>query len=213
MTVDSIIFDLDGTLWDSTQGIMDSWNLIIQKDFPERKLLTKEDLQSLMGLQLPDIAEKLFSDLDKESRESLLTTCCTFENEYLKEKGWQLYEGVEETIKALSKDYKLCIVSNCQAGYIETFFEATGLGDYFIDFENPGRTGLSKGENIRLVVERNELKNPIYVGDTAGDYKAANQAKVPFVFAKYGFGEVEYCNMQLEAFTDLEKQMHAWADQ
>lgn len=38
------------------------------------------------------------------------------------------------------------------------FFKAHKLDKYFIDYECPGRTGLPKGENIKLIVERNNLK-------------------------------------------------------
>ncbi len=44
-------------------------------------------------------------------------------------------------------------------------------------------------ENIKLLMERNKIQNAIYVGDTIGDYKATVSANVPFVYAKYGFGE------------------------
>ena len=62
---------------------------------------------------------------------------------------------------------------------------------YFTDWECSGRTGLPKGENIRLVVERNHLQAPVYVGDTRLDYEAAQQAGVPFIHAAYGFGTIE----------------------
>lgn len=39
------------------------------------------------------------------------------------------------------------------------FFKAHKLDKYFTDYECPGRTGLSKGENNKLVIERNNLKN------------------------------------------------------
>lgn len=74
---------------------------------------------------------------------------------HLAEQGGMLYEKVGEVLKVLSKKYKLLIVSNCQSGYIEAFYEYHKLQKYFVDFENPGRTGLTKGENINLVIERN----------------------------------------------------------
>ena len=61
---------------------------------------------------------------------------------------------------------------------------------YFKDWECIGRTGRPKGENIQLVVQRNGLKSPVYVGDTILDCQAAQQAGVPFIHASYGFGEV-----------------------
>lgn len=68
----------------------------------------------------------------------------------------------------LSDTYDLFIVSNCQDGYIESFYEYHKLERYFKDYENPGRTGLSKGENIKLVIDRNNLDAPVYVGIRTG---------------------------------------------
>ena len=83
----------------------------------------------------------------------------------------------------------LYIVSNCQDGYIQCFGRYTGLERYICDFECSGVTGLSKGENIRLIARRNFLRSPIYVGDTAMDEESARSAGVPFIHAAYGFGQ------------------------
>ncbi|MFP3471895.1 hypothetical protein R0J90_17765, partial [Micrococcus sp. SIMBA_144] len=68
-----------------------------------------------------------------------------------------------------------------------------------------GRTGLSKGENIQLIIERNNLTSPIYVGDTEGDRKAARYARIPFIYAQYGFGQVTEYDDVIEAFPALAK--------
>ncbi|MBP5792253.1 MAG: HAD family hydrolase, partial [Spirochaetaceae bacterium] len=54
-----------------------------------------------------------------------------------------------------------------------------------------GDTGLLKDENIKLIVKRNGLKSPVYVGDTQGDADACAKAGVPIVYASYGFGKVK----------------------
>ena len=111
--------------------------------------------------------------------------------------------NIKDTLKELSKNHKLFIVSNCQDGYIECFFKAHKLDKYFTDYECPGRTGLSKGENNKLIIERNNLKNPVYVGDTEGDAESAKAAGIPFVFAKYGFGNVKEYQYAINKFEDL----------
>lgn len=117
--------------------------------------------------------------------------------------GGNIYHNAEDVLNVLSKKYKLYIVSNCQDGYIESFYEFHNVEKYFLDYENPGRTGLSKGENINLVIERNNLSNPIYVGDTEGDLNASRYAGIPFVYAKYGFGKVSEYDEVIERFDDL----------
>ncbi|MCR5469159.1 MAG: HAD family hydrolase, partial [Lachnospiraceae bacterium] len=76
-------------------------------------------------------------------------------------------------------------------GYIEILLEKYNLGEFVTDIECYGNNKKGKADNIKLLVERNGLKNPVYVGDTAGDKAACDEAGVPFIFASYGFGEAE----------------------
>ena len=73
------------------------------------------------------------------------------------------------------------------------------------DIECFGNTRLTKDENIHLIVKRNGLKNPVYVGDTQGDFDACKKAGVPFIWAAYGFGrpETDDYYAKLERFADL----------
>jgi phosphoglycolate phosphatase len=203
MAVGGIIFDLDGTLWDSRKEVAESWTKVVQDRHDANREVTAEELTGLMGLQLPEIGDRLFPELDADERKELMDECCVYENDYVAEKGGVLYPGLEEVLKQLSQTYPLYIVSNCQDGYIEAFFEAHGLGRYFKDYENPGRTGLPKSGNIKLVMERNNLKNAVYVGDTKGDEDAARGAGVPFIWAAYGFGQPENPDYRIGALAEL----------
>jgi len=200
--MDSVIFDLDGTLWDSRDSVANAWNKAAQQNNIDQKV-TKQDLKRTMGLQMGEIIDRLFPRLTTEAHELFMKDCNRFEKLVLEEKGGILYEDVEVVLRDLATKYKLYIVSNCQDGYIEAFYTYHKLDHYFLDFENPGRTGLSKGENIKLVMERNELSSPIYVGDTEGDRKASVDTGIPFIFASYGFGEVDHYDRKIEAFAEL----------
>lgn len=203
--LDSIIFDLDGTIWDPIDTVLNAWNSCIKKHGEIKGELTRTDLEGIMGLQMNDIGKKLFPYLSEEFSMKVITECGDLEQRYLKKQGGKLYRNVENVLNILSKKYKLFIVSNCQDGYIETFYEYHNLDKYFLDYENPGRTGLSKGENINLIIRRNNLTAPIYVGDTEGDLNAARYAGIPFVYAKYGFGQVSEYDWVIEKFDDLQK--------
>ena len=193
-----IIFDLDGTLWDSSQAVVDAWNTILEG----RYHFTVEQMQAQMGKTMDAIAYSLFADEDKEEALRLMTMCTDYENIYIEKHGGNLYSVVRETLEKLHKDYHLSIVSNCQEGYIEAFVNYYGLNDLIDDTENFGRTGKGKADNIRLVVERNNLEKAFYVGDIEGDYLSSTEAGVPFIFAAYGFGHVEN-TPAIEKFTDL----------
>lgn len=191
MRYDGILFDLDGTLWDATQAIAASWAIALAgaPDVPAPP--TREQLEGVMGMTAEDLMATLFPGISPQRHRELFDRCCQVENEYLRRHGGRLYPGMEETLQALSRRLPLFIVSNCNAEYIPCFLEAHKLHPCFQDWECIGRTGLPKGENIRLVVQRNSLARPVYVGDTPMDQQAAREAGVPFVHAAYGFGLVE----------------------
>lgn len=201
--MDSIIFDLDGTLWDSTTVVADSWNEELQERNISEPYVTKALLKSLFGRTLPDIAAVTFPTLSKEAQMELIEACCEREHQFLLRDGAPLYPYLEDTLQYLSSKYKLFIVSNCQAGYIEVFLEVTKFGKYFKDHLCPGDTGNPKADNIREIVTRNQLDAPVYVGDTDGDHEAATAAGVPFVFASYGFGETNDADYQIESLKEL----------
>lgn len=201
--VDSILFDLDGTLWDSTDIVAEAWNRVLAKEAKVDMHLTGDDLKKLFGHPLPVIASMLFTELPKEEQLELMDRCCAEEHIALEQTCGKLFPHLEETLKVLSKDYKLCIVSNCEDGYIETFLKGSRLSAYFTDFECPGNSGLLKGDNNKLIVKRNGLKSPVYLGDTQGDADAAAYAEIPFIFAKYGFGSVKEYKYSITQFSDL----------
>ncbi|MCB2291595.1 HAD family hydrolase [Clostridium sp. CS001] len=205
MNIDSIIFDLDGTLWDSTQAVLKAWDMVFENNDDIKNPITKEVLESCMGLQIQEIGSKLFPYLEEAEQTKILDICCEEERKLLLKKGGMLYKDLEGTLQTLSKSYPLFIVSNCQCGYIETFLEYHKLGKYFKDFECAGNTRLVKGENIKSVIMRNNLKQPVYVGDTQGDRDAAKLANIPFVFASYGFGKVDRYDYVIEEVSDIVK--------
>lgn len=203
MKTDSIIFDLDGTLWDATEGICEAWKIVLNR-YPEiGRTVTTEDLGGNMGLTIDEIGRRLFPELDKDFQMRLMSECCEEEELYLGEHGGKLYPRLEETLDKLSEKYKLYIVSNCQNGYIQCFFKAHNLSKYFTDFECWGATGLPKGQNNKIIMERNKLKKAIYVGDTNGDAESAKFAEIPFIYARYGFGNVYRYDYAIDNFEEI----------
>lgn len=198
-----IIFDMDGTLWDSSEGVAISWTEIVGKEYDKERVITAEDIQGVMGRTMDKIADALFAELSKEERMRLLRKCCDYENEYLKQHGGVLFEGLEDTLGKLQENYDLFIVSNCQAGYIEAFLDHYGFWHYFKDIECYGNNGLPKSENIKNIVERNCLKKAVYVGDIQGDYDATMAAGLPFIHAAYGFGTIAQETAKVESFAEL----------
>lgn len=201
--MDSIIFDLDGTMWDTTEAAAKIWSDIVSEYPDVTDTVTAEKLKGLYGLPLKDIAIKLFTSVSEEKAIAIMERCVIEQCPYLTEHGAILLGDVTGTLQKLSSKYKLFIVSNCEDGYIQSYLTAHELWQYFTDFECPGRTGKLKADNIRIMIDRHHLTSPVYVGDTLGDQTASEEAKVPFVFAAYGFGSVTHFDYKINSFEEL----------
>ena len=198
----AIIFDLDGTLWDTSDIVVKIWNEVLSKKCPKLKM-TKEIMSSLMGKNKAQFTDEFFVGVEKQEAESLISEIFSCEQKYLISHGANMYDGVMDTLNELKKDYALAIVSNCQSGYLNAFLTHYELKDIFTDVECAGSSPLSKGENIRLLFERNGFEKAIYVGDTKSDENAAKVAKLPFVYASYGFGEVDDYIAKINSFEEI----------
>ena len=205
-----IIFDMDGTLWDSAANVAESWNVAIEKSKLTDRHLTETDIKGVMGKTMDVIADVLFPDVEEKPRRELLAVCCEMENDYLREHGGVLYPKLEETLGTLQKKYALYIVSNCQAGYIEAFLDHYGFAKYFSDIECYGNNLKQKGENIRLLADRNDLEQAVYVGDIQGDYDASCRAGVGFIHAAYGFGTIAAEVPKILKFEELPEVAEAY---
>lgn len=188
---DSLIFDLDGTLWDSSANVVVAWQKAKEQVDYIREDFTRPMIHSITGMTYKAIFETLLPYLNEEQREEFKTIAGKYELEILYEKGGDLYPGLEEALKKLSEKYRLFIVSNCQSGYIEVFFKISGFEHYFTGHQCYGTKNQPKAENIIDIINDNNLEAPVYVGDTLGDYNAATKAGVPFIFVDYGFGKVD----------------------
>lgn len=197
-----IFFDLDGTLWDSAKQVVKAWNEVILSQGYELSI-TEQDMHSVMGKVMSEIADILFGDIPDDKRMKLLHECEQHENECIRKEGAKLFDNVEAILKELSLKYNLFIVSNCGKGYIEAFLDYYGFWKYITDTENPGVTGMSKGDNIKLVAKRNDIDNIIYVGDTNGDYQATKIAGGTFIHAAYGFGKPEDKTYKIADISEL----------
>jgi phosphoglycolate phosphatase len=201
-TFDSIIFDLDGTLWDAAPACTEAWNEAL-KELSFDHVLEDDFIRSVSGLKIEKIFEQHFPFIPKEQHTTLIDRYRKHERSYMKELGGNLFPHTKKVLTELHKHYKLFIVSNCSSGYIENFLAFHELQNFFADFECSGKTGLTKTENIQLIITRNQLKAPVYMGDTVWDKEAAHAANIAFIYAAYGFGKVDDIEYKIDNVADL----------
>ncbi len=202
--MDSIIFDIDGTLLDSRQQVHQAWSSLVEELSGHPWVISDEDFTALFGQPMDAIAKILFpEEPDDGERMRKASLCYEAENRWLLEHPGKLFPGVRKTLEQLSRHYPLYIVSNCQLGYIEATLTSTGLGHLFSGQLCFGDTGASKGITIRRLMAEHHLHAPVYVGDTQGDADACKLAGIPFIYAEYGFGHAEQADYVIQSFSDL----------
>lgn len=203
MHFDGLIFDLDGTLWDCSRASADAFNLAYEKSGVSKRI-TREFIESISGRPSSECDDILLSDVPAEKRQEIARCFDDFEIAALQACApTALYPDVKAGLEALTLQYKLFVVSNCGARYLDVFHSHTSIGDLFTDSECFGRTQKLKHENIRAVIDRQKLLSPCYIGDTAGDEDAAAKAGVPFFHAAYGFGKAVGNPLGFASFGEL----------
>ena len=204
MKYESLIFDIDGTLWDSRALVAEGYNLQLRDEGLERLCVDAQRLRSLFGKVKTDIADELFPEFPQEVRYSLMTRCMERENRYLHENECRIgYDGVVETLERLGRTHRLFIVSNSEQGYPDLCVEKLGLEPWISGHLCFGDTGTSKGKTIRTLMERYGITSCADIGDTQGDYEATLEAGVPFIWADYGFGTPDGWTLRISSPRDL----------
>ena len=189
MRYESLIFDIDGTLWDSRALVAEGYNIQLEKEGLSHLAVNAELFRPLFGKVMTEIADIIFPSIPAPERYALMERCMARENRYLQENPCKIgYPGIVEALEELSKNHRLFIVSNSQCGYPELCMDKLGIRQLIGGHLCFGDTGTPKGETIRVLMERHDITSAVYIGDTQGDADAARDAGIPFVWASYGFG-------------------------
>ncbi|HTD99150.1 MAG TPA: HAD family hydrolase [Mucilaginibacter sp.] len=199
---DSIIFDMDGTLWDAVDTYAASWNAVF-KELNMDKTMSRDVLAKMVGWEGKKVLEAIMPDYDEEARQNVYAKVNDVRKDLLPQNGGILYDGVKDGLRQLAGKYQLFIVSNCAKGIIRLFIDWAGIDEHIIDEIAYGTNYMPKHYNIQQLIDRHNLKNPVYVGDTEGDGEQSRLAGIPFVFVSYGFGETDDHDVKFDNFTDF----------
>lgn len=204
MTIESLIFDIDGTLWDSRALVAEGYNIQLKAEGYDHLCVDAEILRPLFGKVMTEIADSILASVPQPQRYALMERCMETENRYLHENECRIgYPGVKETLQILAKKYRLFIVSNSQCGYPDLCVEKLGISHLIEGHLCFGDTGTEKGYTILELMRRHNIQNAVYIGDTQGDYEATVVAGIPFIFAAFGFGQPADWAAKVDEFRQL----------
>lgn len=202
-----LIFDLDGTLWDTCGACAMSWNQVIERNNISFRRITAEDVARVAGKPHQDCIALTFKGLSTDQIDLISRQTEVEDNLMVLKQGGHIYDGVTEGLRELRQKFQLYILSNCQSGYIEVFLKSAHVEDLFHDYECWGNTQKSKAENLKFLIERNQMGQALYIGDTLGDFQAAEDCGVPFLQVTYGFGAPLEGQRQFSDFKFLVKEL------
>lgn len=123
--IDTVLFDLDGTLIDTNELIISSFLHTMEKYYPGQ--YQREDVLPFLGPTL----KETFETLNPENYEEMITTYRTYNvaNHDLLVKG---FEGVYETVRTLKENqFKLAIVTTKRLDVVKMGLKLTGLDEFF----------------------------------------------------------------------------------
>lgn len=202
MKPDSLIFDMDGTLWDNVNTYVIVWNRGLEIT-GHQKRVSRDDILGLMGREARVMLQAVLPGETAAGQDRLFEAVIS---EYQKLQGKMkpvIYEGVLPGLRQLSRRYRLFLLSNCEEGGLVNFMRYSDTSSLFIDYMEHGMNLKPKHHNMQLLVERHGLKAPLYVGDTHSDSEQSAIAGIPFVFASYGFGDTDNYTLSFDSFPAL----------
>jgi phosphoglycolate phosphatase len=201
----AIFFDLDGTLWDASESTAQAWTeVFVRWALPGK--VTKEDIRGVAGKPYLECLRLIRpAALEHPERERLLADLSAAERAWMERIGGEPYPGALDAVRTVAARYPVFLVSNCNDWYLEAFLNHSGLRSVFSDSICHGTNGRPKAENIRLMLDKHDLRGGFYVGDTVGDMEASLAAGVRYVHAAFGFGGPAIANSHfvLSDYDDL----------
>ncbi|MBR2826608.1 MAG: HAD family hydrolase [Erysipelotrichaceae bacterium] len=182
-----IIFDIDGTLWDATDGVTRAWNMVLNAHGFES--VTREFVTSLMGLTRVQITASILPQLPLEEGLKIMSEASANARKFIGKGYFELFENEEAILNVLKEKYDLFILTNAGMQYVDMLYDMTGFRYLFKDQISHGETGLDKTGNMKVLIERHHLDKSFYIGDTEGDNQYSRKAGIPFVFVEFGHGK------------------------
>lgn len=206
--IESIIFDMDGTILDSSFAMTNSVNHVrgllglepIQKEFLEYHINAPDQNMPFIFYGTHEYQE--------EHRNAFKEHYLANANTHVKP-----YPGAIELLKALHvRDIHLSVATNASDFFAYNMLEAQDMLKYFRYIVGANNVEKSKPDPHMIEYIINKSRAPkertLLVGDSIKDELAAKNAGVRFVFASWGYGELQdKSSMMCEDLTGLQKHL------
>ena len=183
-----VLFDLDGTIIDSSEGVKKSISESIEiLGLPQ---LTESQLESCIGPPIQRSFKVLYEMDEKQANDSAAVFRNIYKDKYLFDAI--IYDGIVDLIKALKREgVKVMIATYKREDYMRILLEKFELLELFDNVKGADFEGkLNKSDIIRMCIAESgcDVRDVVMVGDTIHDQTAAENVGIDFVAVTYGFG-------------------------
>jgi phosphoglycolate phosphatase len=193
MKIENVIFDFDGTIVDSYPGIVNAFNAAYKKVYAVENTV---DLKPHIG---PPLGEILMSVNGETNKEKINQFIAYFKEQYDSEdfKLTILYEGIDTLLEQLkAKGIKIFIATNKRENPTRLITDHLSINNYFCGFycsDLINKNYVSKVEMVKDLLESESLirEATVLIGDASHDEEAAKQNGIRFIYAAYGFGNLQ----------------------
>jgi len=186
-----LLFDFDGTLADSSDGIIASMKYALDIS-GINPIFTKNEICRVIGPPLKPMIKRLLGD--KVSDEMVENIAVNYRQHYSHKGLYQvkLYDGVKEMLQILDEKYDLYIVSSKPKDFIVKLLSKLGIESFFKSVYGPGLelAPKHKAELINEMIKENccAAGECVMIGDKAEDIIAAKQNNIIAIGITYGYG-------------------------
>jgi len=196
-----VFFDLDGTLTDSSEGILESLKYMMNK--LSLRIPNETILASFIG---PPLRDSLLTVYGLENEEAKIAE--TIYREYFAEKGIHrlcVYPDIKKMLNELSSDYLLAVATSKPEIYAKQIVAEIGLTEYFFDIFGADLDGqrAKKADVIAYALNKLDTLEAVMIGDRKFDILGAKANNLSSIGVLYGFGSRdELVNAQADIVVD-----------
>lgn len=203
---DNLIFDLDGTLFDSAPEIL----VCLKKALQLNNIDINDNLnKSIIGPPLKETLKNLVQKKDTVKIDKIIENFIElYDSDYCYKT--KLYKGVQETLKILEKKKNLILITNKRIVPTEKMLKNSKIIELFDNYFSVDPNDQSKKDKSTLISKtikdyKINPQNTAYIGDTMGDFIASKKNNIKFIFAGWGYGKyVEDADLHL---TDIREML------
>jgi phosphoglycolate phosphatase len=202
-----IIFDMDGTLIDSSFAMAQSVNHV--RKHLGLAAMSKEDLEYYINQPDQDLPKIFYNTTEYDPTHRSL-----FREHYLKSSSEHisLYPDVKEMLQFMSERSKLCVATNASDFFARHMLEHLQIIDFFDGVVGANNVPSPKPNPmmLELLMENTSTlkERTLMVGDSIKDEQAAENADIPFIFVNWGYGKSETASMKANNMHELIALFH-----